>query len=182
MTFELENFTKSKITDVVVLSQKNREPDDNPGAALSFTLELSNHHLSYFDGSLKSFLYAKSAASSAAPKQGSLDGVEQVTDMPNLTVAGFKIGRFHWDHDLTGYTLEIDQGLGGKHSNLEIADCALSKFRIDPREGGTIQVDFVLESQDVPEKTFGKLATLKNRDVQIKLSPPDVDSQQDLDQ
>ena len=168
--------TKTKITDVVVLSQKNREPNDNPGAALSFSLELSNHHLSYFDGSLKSFLYVKSAASSAGPKQKGLEGVEEISDMPNLTVAGSRIGKFHWDHDLSGYTLEIDHGMGGK-SNLQIEDVSLSTFRIEPKEGGTVLLGFLAESQDVPEKTFGKLATLKNREVKITLTPPLVDQQ-----
>jgi len=180
MPFQLEEFTKAKITDVAVLSQKNREADANPGAALSFSMELSNHHLSYFDGSLKSFLYAKSAASSAGPKQKGLDGVEEITDMPNLTVIGGRIGRFHWDHDLMGYSLEIDQGLGGKNSNLSIGDVALSNFRIDPHEGGTVTVTFVAESQDVPEQVFGRLATLKNREIQMRLAPPVVD-QTDLD-
>jgi len=165
--------TKAKITDVVVLSQKNREPDDNPGAALSFSMELPNHFLSYLDGSLKSFLYHKSAASSG-PAQKGLDGVEEVSDMPNLTKIGQKVGRLHWNLDLTGYSLVIDHGMGGK-SNLDIADCVLSKFRIDPKEGGTVTLDFLLESQDVPEKIFGKLATLKNRDVSITLAAPDVD-------
>ena len=169
--------TKAKITDVMVLSQKNREPDANPGAALSFSLELSNHHLSYFDGSLKGFLYAKSADSSAGPKQKGLEGVEQITDMPNLTVVGSRIGKFHWDHDLTGYSLEIDQGLGGKNSNLSIGDVSLARFHIEPKEGGTVLLGFLAESQDVPEKTFGKLATLKNREVKITLTPPLVDQQ-----
>lgn len=179
--FELENFTKAKITEVAVLSQKNREPDANPGAAISFAMELSNHHLAYFDGSLKSFLYAKSAASSTAPKQKGLEGVEEITDMPNLTVVGSRIGNFHWDHDLSGYELEIDLGLGGKKSNLTIGDMSLLNFRIEPKEGGTILISFIGEAQDVPEGVFGKLATLKNREVQIRLGAPDVDSQQDLD-
>lgn len=173
MSFELETMTKTKITDVVVLSQKNREPDDNPGAALSFSMELPNHFLSYLDGSLKSFLYTKSAASSGGPKQQGLEGVEQVSDMPNLTQAGTKLGKLHWNHDLTGYTLVIDHGMGGK-SNLEIKDVQLSAFRIEPKEGGTVTLNLLAESQDVPEKTFGKLATLKNREVKITLAPPVV--------
>ena len=173
MTFELETLTKTKITDVMVLSQKNREPDANPGAALSFSLELSNHNLSFFDGSLKSFLYTKSAASSATPKQKGLEGVEEVSDMPNLTAAGIKLGKLHWNHEFTGYSLVIDHGMGGK-SNLNIDDCTLSAFRIEPKEGGTIVLGFQLEAQDVPEKVFGKLATLKNREVQIMLTAPVV--------
>jgi hypothetical protein len=171
MSLVLETLTKAKITDVVVLSQKNREPDQNPGAALTFSLELSNNALSYFDGSLKSFLYTKSAASSAG--QQGLEGVEEVSDMPNLTKAGIKIGKFPWSEDLYGYELVIDHGMGGK-SNLELTDCIVSNFKVEPKEGGTIVLGFSLESPDVPEKTFGKLATLKNREVQITLTAPEV--------
>lgn len=171
MSFVLETLTKAKITDVVVLSQKNREPDQNPGAALTFSLELSNNALSYFDGALKSFLYTKSAASSVG--QQGLEGVDEITDAPNLTKAGIKIGKFAWSEDLYGYALVIDHGMGGR-SNLELADCILSNFKVEPKEGGTILLGFQLESQDVPEKVFGKLATLKNREVQITLTAPVV--------
>ena len=174
--FQLETLTKAKLTEVAVLSQKNREPDANPGCALSFSVELSNHHLSYFDGSLKHFLYQKSAATTT-PKQKGLEGVEEVSDTPNLSVAGSRIGKFHWDHDLMGYELEIDHGLGAK-SNLTIGDVALSSFRLDPKEGGTIVVTFLAESNDVPEGVFGKLATLKNREVSIMLVPAEVDQKE----
>jgi len=176
--FELENFTKAKLTEVAVLSQKNREPDANPGCALSFSMELSNHFLAHFDGSLKHFLYAKSAATTT-PKQKGLEGVDEISDTPNLTVAGSRIGKFHWDHDLMGYELAIDHGLGGA-SNLTIGDVQLSSFRIDPKEGGTIVLTFLAESNDVPEGVFGKLATLKNREVSIQLAPAEA-AQSDLD-
>lgn len=172
MSLVLETLTKAKITDVVVLSQKNREPDQNPGAALTFSLELSNNALSYFDGSLKSFLYTKSAASSIQ-SQESIETLEPISDMPNLTKAGIKIGKFPWSEDLYGYELVIDHGMGGK-SNLELTDCIVSNFKVEPKEGGTIVLGFSLESPDVPEKTFGKLATLKNREVQITLTAPEV--------
>ena len=116
MTFELESFTKTKITDVVVLSQKNREPDANPGAALTFHIATSNDTLDYFDGALRSFLFQKNANSSTSNQQD-LDGVEPVSDRPNLTGIGMHVGRLHWDLELTGYSLTIDYGIGGK-SNL----------------------------------------------------------------
>ena len=124
--------------------------------------------------------YRKPAVQGDARAQYSLaycyvngEGVEQVSDMPNLTQAGTKLGKLHWNHDLTGYTLVIDHGMGGK-SNLEIKDVQLSAFRIEPKEGGTVTLSLLAESQDVPEKTFGKLATLKNREVKITLAPPVV--------
>jgi hypothetical protein len=173
MNFELETMTKTKITDVVVLSSKNRQLGDNPGAGLKFSMSASNDALSMFDGFLKSMLYSKSAASSTSKKQKDLDGVEPVTDMPNLTALGMKLGALHWSEDATGYELTIDHGMGGA-SNVVLAACTISKFKIKPNEGGTVDIDWLVESQDVPEAVFGKLATLKNIEVQITLTAPVV--------
>lgn len=169
--FELESPTKAKLLDVEVLSQKNRQPDENPGAKLPFELQLSNDMLVHFDGSLKSFLFTKNAASSDA-KQGRLD--VEMSDKPNLTGIGSKIGQIHWEQELTGYTLVIDQGLGGKRSNIEISDCTLSGWKLTPKEGGSVTVKVDIESADVSESAFGKLAKLKSREISITLTPPEV--------
>jgi hypothetical protein len=178
-TFEILTNTKTRINDVIVLSQKNRQPDDDPGAQLSMSMLLPNHDLVMFDGKLKSALYSKSAASSA-PVQAGLEGVEPVSDLPNLSAIGRHIGLLHWKAEYTGFTLVIDQGMGGA-SNIEIDNCVLSNFTIDPKEGGSVAIGFKLESQDVPPAVFGKLATLKNREVEITLAPPEV-SQQEIGQ
>jgi hypothetical protein len=175
MAFELETTTKAKITDVEILSQKNRAPDANPGAKLSISMDLSNDALSYFDGSLKGMLFHKSAASSKPEaRQGTLDAVEPVSDLPNLTGIGAAVGSLHWALELTGYTLVLDYGMGGPRSNLELADCKLSGFKFTPKEGGTVTVQLVCETEDVAEKVFGKLATLKAREVSILLTAPEV--------
>ena len=170
-SFEFETPTSIKITDVVVLSQKNCDPGDNPGAQLKVLAAVSNNTLTQFDGSLKSMLFHKSAASSAS--QGSLDGIEPVTDMPNLTGIGLAIGVIHWDAKLTGYELVIDYGMGEK-SNITLDGCELSGFKIDPKEGGTVEIAFTIEAEDVGEGQFGKLATLKSQEVKITLAAPDV--------
>ena len=131
-----------------------------------------------FDGGLKSFLYTKKASSSTG-QQETLEGIEPVTDLPNLSRIGAHIGRIHWDGEFSGYTLVIDHGMGGA-SNIEVTDCVLSKFRLAAQEGGTVAMDFMLESQDVAANVFGKLATLKNREVEITLVAPEV-AQTELD-
>ena len=178
MTFEIDTPQKIRIHDVEILSQKNRAPDANPGAKLSISMDVGNDVLSHFDGALKGVLFHKSAASSASV-QDTLDGVEPVSDLPNLTNIGKSIGSIHWALELTGYGLLIDHGIGGK-SNLELPDCKLSNFRFSAKEGGTVTVQFVCESEDVAEKVFGKLATLKAREVQILLTAPEV-VQQDVE-
>ena len=172
MTFQIEVFTKTKLTEVAVLSQKNREPGQNPGVALSFSMMAPNGHLSLFDGSLRGFLYTKNANSSD-DDQGRLD--IEMNELPNLTAAGTKMGKFHWDAELTGYELVIDHGIGGK-SNLTIGDCKLDGFSFHPKEGGTVIMTFNVESTDVNEKVFGKLATLKALEVSILLTPPLIEA------
>jgi len=175
MTFELLTKTKTKLQDVVVLSQKNRQPDDNPGAKLSVEMSLSNDMLAFFDGSLKSFLFTKNGAvASAKGSQAPLDGIPPVSDTPNLTPIGAKVGALHWEQEMTGYELVIDLGLGGKRSNIEIADCTLSDWRLIPKEGGSFLARFNIESEDVSEAYFGKLAKLKSREIEITLRPPEV--------
>lgn len=176
--FELTEKTKAKLVDLVVLSQKNRAPGDHPGAKIVLEMALPNHALSYFDGHLKGALFTK--ASGGAPPQGDLAGVDQVSDMPSLSGIGAKVGTLRWNHELTGYELTVDQGIGGKRSDLGIEDCKLSGWKFTPKEGGTVIIKVNVESQNVSEPQFGKLANLKSRDIEILLTPPDANAQSDL--
>lgn len=170
--FELINPTKAKLLDVVVLSQKNRSPDENPGAKLNFEVQLSADILDAFDPKLKSMLFMKGAGSEAA-KQAALDGIPAASDMPNLTGIGMKVGKLSWNQELTGYTLVIDHGMGGRKSDLEITDGLLSNWRFIPKEGGTVIARMSFESANVTEAQFGRLAKMKSRDIEVKFQPPE---------
>jgi hypothetical protein len=52
MAFELDTPTNAKLQDVIVLSDKDRAPDTNPGAGLDFSMTVSNDMLAMFDGYL----------------------------------------------------------------------------------------------------------------------------------
>lgn len=175
--FEIAEKAKAKLVEVVVLSQKNRKPEDKPGAKLTIALTQANHALIHFDGSLRGMLFVKAAG--GAPPQGDLAGVEQVSDMPGLSGIGAKIGTFGWKHELTGYEFTIVYGTGRRDSNIVIEDCKLSGWRITPKEGGTVEIKVNIESENVSESQFGKLAHLKSRDIELTLTPPDV-QQEDL--
>lgn len=180
MPFEIDTATKARLSDVIVLSQKNRLPDENPGAKLSFEMDLPNRYLSCFDGLLLGFLFCKNASTSAQPKQGTLDGVEPVSDLPDLTTIGAKVGALNWEAEFTGYRLTVDQGLGGKLSNLEVDEGTISNIRIRPKNGGTFQLKCDFESPNVSETTFGRLAKLKSREIDITMTAPEV-NQRDIE-
>lgn len=156
--------TKAKLLDIVVLSQKNRQPDQNPGAKLTIEMDLSSDILAHFDGALRSFLFARTAGA-----QGELETLQT----EKLTPAAAKIGTFKWGAQLTGYTLTIDYGTGGK-SALKITDCVLGTWRMQAKDGGSVRVKVNAESADVDERAWSKLARLKSRDITILLAPPEL--------
>lgn len=168
--FHIETATKAKVLTVEVLSQKNRQPDEDPGVKMKLELQFSNDMLAHFDGFLKGALFTKGASSESA-RTAQLDGIPVVSDMPNLSKIGMKIGRFSWDEELTGYTLTIDRGLGGK-SNLTVTDCILSDWKFTPKEGGTVIARVSIESSNVSAKDWGTFAKLKSRPVEILAEPP----------
>lgn len=174
--FQIETATKAKVLTVEVLSQKNRQPDEDPGVKMKLELQISNDMLAHFDGFLKGALFTKSTDSESA-RTAQLDGIPVVSDMPNLSKIGMKIGRFNWDEDLTGYTVTIDRGLGGK-SNLVVTDCILSDWKFTPKEGGTVIARVSVESSNVSAKDWGTFAKLKSRPVEILAEPPTVDDSQ----
>lgn len=171
--FSLPTSTKAKIREVKILSDKDRPADANPGAKIMITMSLPNDVLAEFDGSLRAFLFTKPEGAASA-KQGTLEGVKEVSDAPALTKIAEKVGTIGWHHEFTGYTTVFDLGLGGKKSNIELADCKLYQWRLTPKDGGTVVCQVNIDAPDVPEAQWGRLAKQKGREVEIQLHPPEV--------
>lgn len=167
--FELTT-TKAKLLDVVVLSRKNRQPDENPGAKLVLQFSMLPDLLVLFDGSLRSFLFESDATKAA---QGILEGVD---DAGQLTRAGSNLGTLKWKQDMTGYTLTIQWGTGRK--NIVLTDCALTQWRLTPKDGAVV-VKVNCDAPDVGTDEFGKLAKLKSCEIDMALEAP-APAQQDL--
>jgi hypothetical protein len=180
MSFELETPTRAKVVEVYVLSQKNRKPDEDPGAKLTLEVLVGNDMLSGFHNSLKGDLFTRDANSHAADPQGTLDGVPVVSDLPDLTWLGEHVKTLKLVDSMTGYQLQIEHSIGGR-PNIVIDDCTISGFRLQAQKGGTVLVKFELESPDVSAVTWGKLARLKSLEVEIVLLAPHVE-QQDMDE
>lgn len=180
MTFELETPTKAKLLEVVVLPDKDRAPDTDPGTALNFILTVGNDHLSLFDPLLLSSLYTAVAKDKAEPQQQGLEGVPRIngvditSNMPKLTSLGMKLKEFSWDLETTGNALLIDFGMGGPKSDIAIDDVKLLNFKIFPAEGGSVTIKFRAEAPNISEKMHGKLACLKTREVTITLTPAQI--------
>jgi hypothetical protein len=167
MKFEIEDFAAVKLNSANFRSQLHGE-EHVPAVDLGFTMDAPNTILSYFDGWLLTALYYCSAASNG---QKVIDGVDQV--LPNLRFP--KLGLpIKWEDTGKGFYLEVDYGLGPDESNIELDLCTVGEFRLTPKEGGTVEVKFRVQVSGSPltEKVCGKLASLIQQEVKIKLLPP----------
>lgn len=176
MAFELEDFTPVKITSVNPRSERHGPEELHPAVDIGISLTTCNDILSALDGKLLDALYTKNANADQGGQQ-SLDGVEEVSHLPNLKFP--LMGALKWKKELIGYTLTVMHGVG---SDIVLTGCKVSKFTIDPKEGGSVELSFRVQSSDsLDERTLGKLSLLVQNEVEIMLEAPEVaGAQQEL--
>lgn len=171
MSFEIEEWTKVRLDDIEVLSQKNRQPDEAPGVKLHLEMTVSNHLLTTLDGRLKGWLFERNEA--AAPKvtkgkdnvTGTLEGVEPVSDLPNLSSIGKHVKSLKWADEVSGCAATVRFAT----TKLVLDDAICGPFTIKPKEGGTCVMKFPLEAPNASETVFAKLAKYKSREIELRV-------------
>lgn len=139
------------------------------GDKVHLEMTVSNHMLSTIDGRLKGWLFERNEA--AAPKvtkgkdnqTGTLDGVEPVSDLPNLSNVGKHVKTFKWAEIVSGLLARVRFAT----SELELDDASCGPFTIKPKEGGSCVLKFPLEAPNASEKVFAKLAKYKSREIEL---------------
>lgn len=173
MAFEIEDFTPVKITSVNPRSERHGPEELHPAVDLHISLTTGNNILTALDGKLLDALYTKNANADQGGQQN-LEGVEEVSNLPNLKFP--LMGALKWKKDLIGYTLTVQHGVG---SDIVLKGCKVNNFTIDPKEGGSVDLKFRVQSSDVDERTLGKLGLLVQNEVDIMLEAPEA-KQDDL--
>ncbi len=128
----------------------------------------TNESLSKLHPQLKDMLFWKTPSEDA---QERIDGVPEIT--PNLrcpTVATpLAIGA-----EFSGYTLTIDHGID-ESSALELYQCVMDKFKVDPKEGGSVIISWSVSSnKSVTPELVGALCGLESEEVTVLLAAPKV--------
>ncbi len=172
---ELIGKTKATITAIEILSLKMGQTDVQPAVCLTLNVRLPNSKLAMLDATLRDFLYTDN---SDKPKtQQQLEGVEVVSDRPNLTPAAEAIGALHWEYEQSGCKLKVYSGVTGQ-GNISLKDGTLRKVKLDPKEGGTVELTFQFHTADVDAETIGDLGVLKSLERDVELTAPEVISAQ----
>lgn len=175
MAFEIEDFTPVKITSVNPRSERHGSEELHPAVDLHISLTTGNNILSSLDGKLLDALYTKNANADQGGQQN-LDGVEEVSNLPNLKFP--LMGALKWKKDLIGYTLTVQHGVG---SDIVLKGCKVNNFTIDPKEGGSVDLKFRVQSSDgLDERTLGKLSLLVQNEVDVMLKAAEVKQEQQI--
>lgn len=175
MRIELIGKTKATIQAIEILSLKMGQTDVKPAVCISLKVPLPNSALAMLDPTLRDFLYEASPGKKQTT--GTLEGVEVVSDKPNLTLAATALGALNWEYEQTGCSLLIYNGATG-HGNIKLTDGTVRKVKVDPKEGGTVDHYLQFYTAEVDAETIGDLGVLKSLERDVELSAPEIVSQQ----
>lgn len=171
MRLEFCGKTKSTLVDITVLSLKMGQVDTRPALCVNFKTPMPNTVLGALHKSLRTVFYEKLGNPTRTQQQ--LDGIDPVTDLPQLTELGEKLGAIHWPDEQSGSKLLIYHGIGAAPS-YTLRDGTVRKVKCEPKEGGTVDVHWQFYTADIDAETIGELAVLKSHDVDLELSAPEV--------
>lgn len=178
MRFELIGKTKATLVDIDIQPLKNGQKEVLPAVALTFKATLANSALNMISKTLLGFLYAKGSAGAKA--QGTLEGVEVISEMPALTPEAENIGSIPWAPEQTGCRLAIYVGATG-HGDIRLKDGTVQIKKITPKEGGAVEFVISFYTADVDAETLGDLGVLKSHELDIELQAPELISAKQAD-
>lgn len=179
MKFHFVPKVKATLRAIVILCVKKGQTDVEPAAELDILVTQPNSSLNMLDPSLLAFFFKK--ATQQEKQQGTLEGVQPVSDMAVLTEPGMKIGSFHWDGEQSGSTLKIYRGVTGD-MDIILRSGTVKKIKVDAKEGGAVDWRFRFYTADVDADTLGALAVLKSQELDVELTAPEAASQQSIDE
>lgn len=160
--FELLEPTDALLRTFTPRVEKHGE-DDVSAASLGLTIEAPNTILDLLAPSLRPTLYA------APEGQVTLPGVEESTPLLRTKV----IETLKLTPCFEGWTLVITAGIS-EADNITIGDCKVDKFVVTPRDGGSVQLDLRIGSNDIDEHDAGWLYGHLRHEIEITLHAPVV--------
>jgi len=175
MSFTLPTFTTVLVKSVNIRAEVHGK-EKVPAADIGFRLTCSNRALLMFDGGLLFGLYKP--AGDGNEDEPELDGVEPVSERPMLRCPSIAMP-IDLSREYVGRDIVIDYGMGGA-SNLNLNTCTIGAFKVDAKEGGTVDIDFRAQVSHLDPETLGALGCLVKHEVLMTLmSSPQSDNTQE---
>lgn len=160
MPFELTEPTDATLCSVTPRTETH---GDDRVFAISLGIKIvgPNTMLDRLSPSLRETLYM------AVEGQDQLPGVERTT--PLLRTKG--IEQVTLAGTMEGATLHVDHGIDSSDP-ITLGGCKVDKFRVSPKEGGTVELMFRVGSNDIDATEAGLLCSHLSQQISITLSAP----------
>jgi hypothetical protein len=159
--FQLLTPATAKLNSVTPRIEKHG--DDNVAAvSLGLTITGPNTLLDALQPGLREALYK------APEGQETLPGVEGST--PLLRTRAMERIKLKTS-EMVGWRLIVEHGIGDD-SAVDLHDCKVDKFQLEPFEGGSVQLSFRVGTSDIDETYLGCLGMKLGQEVQITLRAP----------
>jgi hypothetical protein len=161
MLFELTDPTDATLASVT--NRVERHGDDDV-QAVSFGLKFTaaNTILDAISPTLRQALYME------VEGQASIEGVEPTT--PKLRSAQIEQASIAGSFD--GWTLNIDHGID-EHEPISFGACRVDKFRVAPKEGGTVELSLRVGTSDIDAERLGVVGMKLGQGISVTLIKPE---------
>jgi hypothetical protein len=162
MPFELLDPTDATLTSVTPRTETH---GDERVFAISLGLKMTaaNTMLDSLAPGLRDALYT------AVEGQEQLPGVEVTTPLLRTKV----IDTVSLDRSFEGWTLAVDHGID-ESAPILLGGAKVDKFRVVPREGGSVDITFRVGSSDIDAEEAGLLCSHLSQSVSITLRAPEA--------
>lgn len=160
--FELTDPTEATLTSVTNRSELHGE-EKVPAISLGFTVETANTILDRLSDTLRTALYTKASG------QDGLPGVEETLPMLRTTC----MDSIAVDGSFDGWTLNVDHGID-ESEPITFGGCKVDKFRVSPKQGGTVELHFRVGTSDIDAESLGLIGMKLGQDLSITLLAPKV--------
>jgi hypothetical protein len=159
--FQLIAPTTAKLTSFTPRIEKHGD-SNVPPVSLGLTITGSNTLLDALQPGLREAVYK------AVADQEVLPGVEQ--SLPLLRSRALERIKLKMP-EMEGWQLIVQHGIG-EDSAIDLHQCKVDSFQVEPFEGGSVELKFRVGTSDVDETYLGRLGMKLGQEVQIQLIAP----------
>lgn len=161
--FQITSPTTAKLKSLTPRIEKHGD-ENVPAVSLGLSITGPNTLLDLFNLQLRHALYK--AAEDAGDNLPGIDAPTPLLRTRGLEKIKLKTG------DMVGYRLVVDHGIG-EDSAIDLHDCKVDKWSLEPYEGGSVELSFRVGTSDIDETWAGRLAMKLGQKVEIQLLPPE---------
>lgn len=161
MTFELTEYNEAKLAK---FTKRVEHHGDEEKQAVSLGLEITdaNTILDRIDPTLRPTLYR-----AVDEDQGELPEV----DVALPVLRSNSIDKTSLPQKYEGWTLQIERN-GNEDEDMRLGGCKLTKFTVEPKQGGSVVLRFTVGTSDLDADRLGWLGMQHGASLWIKLHAP----------